>query len=167
MSKRLIAMLFGVLAIAVIAAGCGSSSSSSSSEESTSSLTKAEFIKQGDAICAKANKENEAEFEEFAKEHNLNENKEPSKAVQEEIVTGIFAPSISGQLEDIRALGAPEGEEEQVDEILETVEGEVEEVEEEPTVLFEAEEEGTSPFAEGNKMASEYGFKVCGQEEGE
>jgi len=161
-SKRLIAVLFGVLAIAVIAAGCGSSSSSS--EPSTSSLTKAEFIKQGDAICAKAEKENEAEFEEFAKENGLSENKEPSKAVQEELATSILLPSVSGQLEDIRALGAPSGEEEQVDEIIETVEGEVEEAEEEPTVLFEAEEEGKSPFAAGNKMAREYGFTVCGQE---
>ena len=161
MSKRLIAMLFGVLAIAVIAAGCGSSSS----EESTSSLTKAEFIKQGDAICAKGNKESEAEFEEFGEENGLSENKEPSKAVQEELVTSIVLPSVSGQLEDIRALGAPSGEEEQVDEIIETVEGEVEEAEAEPALFFEAEEEGKSPFVEGNKMAREYGFKVCGQEE--
>jgi hypothetical protein len=161
LSKRLIAMLFGVLAIAVIAAGCGSSSS----EESTSSLTKAEFIKRGDAICAKANKENEAEFEEFAKEHNLSKNKEPSEAVQEEVATTVLLPSVSKQLEDIRALGAPSGEEEQVDEILETVEGEVEEGEEEPSSLLGAEEEEeVSPFAEGNKMAREYGFKVCGQE---
>lgn len=160
MSKRLIVALFGVLAIAVVIAGCGSSSN----EESTSSLTKAEFIKQGDAICQKANDQNEGEFEAFAKENGISESKAPTEAQEEEIATGILLPSISGQLEGIRALGAPEGEEEQVNEILETVEGEVEEAEAEPAVLFEEEKGAESPFAEGNKMAREYGFKVCGQE---
>ena len=50
MSKRLIAMLAGVMAIAIVAAGCGSSSDST---PTPFVLTKAEFIKQGDAICAK------------------------------------------------------------------------------------------------------------------
>jgi hypothetical protein len=161
LSKRLIAALFGVLAIAVVVAGCGSSSSS---EENTSSLTKAEFIKKGDAICTAANKENEVEFEAFATENNLSESKEPSEAQKEEIATNILLPSISGQVEEIRSLGAPEGEEEQVNEILETVEEEVEEAEAEPAVLFEEEEGAESPFTEGNKLAREYGFKVCGQE---
>ncbi len=161
MSKRLAALLFGALAIAVVVAGCGSSSN-----ESSSSITKAELIKKGDAICAKAEKKNEGEFEEFAEENGLSEKKEPTEAQNEEIATSILLPSVSGQLEDIRALGAPEGEEEQVDEILETVEGEVEEAEAEPSLLFEAEEEkgGESPFASGNRMAREYGFKVCGSE---
>jgi hypothetical protein len=161
LSKRLIAMLFGVLAIAVIAAGCGSSSDNSSSEESTSSITKAELIKQGDAICAKGNKEGEAEFEEYAEENGLSENKEPTEAQKEELATNILLPSVSGQIEEIRALGAPSGEEEEVSEILDTVEEEIEEGEAEPAGLFESGE----PFAEGNKLAREYGFKVCGQEE--
>jgi hypothetical protein len=153
-------MLFGVLAIAVIAAGCGSSSDSSSSEESTASITKAELIKQGDAICTRYEKENEAEFEEFAEENGLSENKEPTEAQKEELATSILLPSVSGQIEAIRALGAPSGEEEKVSEILDTVEEEVEEGEAEPSVLFEEE----AAFAEGNELAREYGFKVCGQE---
>jgi hypothetical protein len=158
-------MLFGVLAIAVIAAGCGSSSDSSSSEESTSSISKAELIKQGDAICAKSEKENEAEFEEFVEENGLSENKEPTEAQKEELATSILLPSVSSQIEGIRALGAPSGEEEEVSEILDTVQEEIEEGEAEPSSLFEAEEEGASPFAEGNELAREYGFKICGQEE--
>jgi hypothetical protein len=154
-------MLFGVLAIAVIAAGCGSSSDNSSSEESTASITKAELIKQGDAICATSEKEAEAEFEEFGEENGISESKEPTEAQKEELATSILLPSVSSQIEEIRALGAPSGEEEEVSEILDTVEEEVEEGEAEPAALFESGE----PFAEGNKMAREYGFKVCGQEE--
>lgn len=40
-------------ALAVLMTGCGSSSGST---ESTSSLTKAQFLKQGNAICARAAK---------------------------------------------------------------------------------------------------------------
>ena len=55
MSKRLIALLAGVMAIAIIAAGCGSSSDDST-DTTVVVLTKTEFIKQGDAICAKGGK---------------------------------------------------------------------------------------------------------------
>jgi hypothetical protein len=145
-------MLFGVLAIGVIAAGCGSSS------DSTSSLTKAEFIKQADAICTAGNKSDEAEFEAYAKENGL-ENKEPSDAQKEELVTDVVLPSISKQGEEISALGAPSGEEDQVNAIVDGIEGAVEEAEGDPSVVLS----GPGPFKEVDKLAKDYGLTVCGQ----
>jgi hypothetical protein len=158
LSKRLIAMLAGVVAIAVVAAGCGSSSDST---ESTASLTKAEFIKQGDAICKKGNKEIEEGFESFAKENNLPQHKEPTKAQGKELVETVIVPEIKAQAEGIRALGTPSGDEAQVSAMLDSLDEGIEEAEEDPEALFAAK---SDPFASANKQAKEYGLKVCGQE---
>jgi hypothetical protein len=158
LSKRLIAMLAGVVAIAVVAAGCGSSDNSS---ESTASLTKAEFIKQGDAICKKGNKEIEEGFESFAKENNLPQGKEPTKAQGRELVETVLVPDIKAQAEGIRALGTPSGDEAEISAMLDSLDEGIEEAEKDPEALFTAK---SDPFASANKQAKEYGLKVCGQE---
>lgn len=154
MSTRLIALLAGVVAIAIVAAGCGSSSDST---ETTAALSKAEFIKQGDAICTKGNESIDTEANEFAKENNVNTNK-PTKAQQEEVITDVVAPEVRKEGEEIAALGAPSGDEAEVEAIVAAVEGGADELEEEPSLLVE----GKNPLAKGSKLAGSYGFKVCG-----
>lgn len=160
MNKTLIGALAGLVVLAVVVAGCGSSSEDSSSTSSTASLSKAEFLKQGNAICKEGNESINAEFEEFSKENNLSESEEPPKAVQEEAIEQILIPSINGQIEDIRALGTPEGDEGELEEVFTAEEEVVEEAEAEPTSLFET----TTAQKEANKLAREYGLTVCGEE---
>jgi uncharacterized protein with von Willebrand factor type A (vWA) domain len=155
--SKLIAVLAALAAIMLIVAGCGGGDDSSSD---SSSITKAQFIKQADAICENGNKENEAEFEEFAKEHNLSEKKEPSKAQQEEAISEIVAPGVQKQIEEIDALGAPKGDEGKIEAMIAAVEEGVEEIEENPASLTE----GKNPLAKGSKLAKEYGLKTCGEE---
>ena len=165
MSKRLIAMLAGVVAVAIVAAGCGSSSdtttsgSSSDTTETAAALSKAEFIKQGDAICAKGNKSIETEANEFAEENNVNTEK-PTKAQKEEVISEVVAPDLLKQGEEIGELGAPSGDEAEVEAIVAAVEGGAEELEENPSLLIG----GKNPLSKGAKLAGSYGFKVCGQE---
>jgi hypothetical protein len=156
LSKRLIAMLAGVVAIAAIVAGCGSSDSSS-----TAPLTKAQFISQGDAICKKGDKEIEAGFESFAKENNIPKNQEPSKAQGKELVETVLVPSIKSQSEEIRALESPGSGEAEVSAMLDSLDKGVAEAEEDPEALFEPK---SDPFGPANEKAVQYGFKVCGQE---
>jgi basic membrane lipoprotein Med (substrate-binding protein (PBP1-ABC) superfamily) len=155
--SKLIAVLAAAAAILLIVAGCGGGSDSSSE---SSSITKAQFIKQADAICAKGNKENEAEFEKFAKEKGLSEKKEPTKAQQEEAISEIVGPGVQKQIEEIDALGAPEGDEGKIEAMIDAVEEGVEEIEENPAALVE----GKNPLAKGSKLAKEYGLKTCGEE---
>ena len=155
MSKGLIATLVGVAAIAAIVTGCGSS------DDSTSSLTKAQFIAQADAICKTGNAEIESGFEAFAKENSLKENEEPSKAQQVEIAETILVPNVKNQGDEIRALEAPSGDEDEISAMLDALDEGVEEAEAEPEALFKAE---SDPFGPANKIAKEYGLKVCGQE---
>jgi hypothetical protein len=177
LSKRLITMLAGVLAIAIVAAGCGSSggdtsssgsSGSSGSSDSSSSdttattttaaLSKTEFIKQGDAICTKGSESIETEANEFAKENNVN-TKKPTKAQKEEVIVAVVAPDLRKQAEEIAELGTPSGEEAEVEAIVAAVEGAADELEETPSLLFASK----SPLSKASELSSKYGFKVCGQ----
>ena len=77
------------------------------------------------------------------------------------MVSQVVAPAIQRQAEEIDALGAPSGDEEEVEAIVEALEAGAEEAEEDPGTIVEGKTSG--PFAEANKLAGEYGFKVCGQ----
>lgn len=157
MSKLLTAAAAAAV-LAALVAGCGGGDETT---DETVTLTKVEFIKQGDAICQAGNKEIEEGFEEFAKENNLPENKEPSKEQGVELVETVLLPNIQQQGEELRELGAPEGDEEQVEEILDSLDEAVAEGEDDPESLFSGD---TDPFGKPNQMASDYGFKVCGEE---
>jgi hypothetical protein len=159
LNKPVIGLLAALVALALIVAGCGSSS-----DETTASISKAEFTKQGNAICKAGNEETNEGFENFGKEHNL-QNKEPSEAQFEEISETVLIPSVSSQIKEVRALGAPEGEEGEVEEFLTHAEEALEEVEEEPSLISaEGKEE---PFYTVNKEAATLGLAACGGEEEE
>jgi hypothetical protein len=156
-SKRFIALLAALAALALVVAGCGSSGSST---ESTSSLTKAEFVKKGNAICAEGSKEINQGFEKFAKENGFSEKKQPSQAELEEAVETIVIPGIRKEIEGIRALGPPD---EEAEAVLDAAEEALEKGEENPSLL--AKEESAGPFAKVNKLSREYGLTKCGEEE--
>jgi hypothetical protein len=155
-------LLTGAMLVVLSAAGCGGGGGDTTGEAS-SSLTKAAFLKKGNAICAKGNEKVEAGFESFSKQHHLSQSREPSDAVQEEAAEEVLIPAITAQLEEIRALGTPKGDEGELEEILVGAEEAVEEGEEDPATLL-----GNEPgkFTEVNKMARRYGLTVCGEEGG-
>jgi hypothetical protein len=158
LSKRLIALLAGVMAMAIVAAGCGSSDDST---DTVVVLTKTEFIKQGDAICKKGSEQIEDEANAFAEENNIDTNK-PTKKEQEEVISGVLGPALQKQADEISALAAPDGDSEKVEAILAALESGAEELEDDPGSLLE--ESGTGPLDEANELANEFGFKQCGQE---
>jgi hypothetical protein len=162
LNKRLFALFACLVPFALLAAGCGSSDNTEST--ATTALTKAEFLKKGNAICANGNKEINEGFESFFEESNLKKNEEPSKAQKEEAAETIVIPAIRKDVESIRALGAPEGEEEQVEEILTAAEEALETLESEPAAAVS---ESNQAFVRVNKLSREYGLTVCGEEEEE
>jgi hypothetical protein len=157
LSKRLVALLAALAALALIVAGCGSGGGST---ETTSSLSKAEFVKKGNAICAEGNKEINEAFEEFVKERGLSKTKKPPKAVREEAVETVLIPKIKKQVESMRALGPPD---EEAEAFVNAAEEALEKGEEDPTQFLK--EESSGPFAKVNKLANEYGLTKCGEGE--
>ena len=77
MSKLLTAAVAAAV-LAALVAGCGGGGDTTTDE--TVTLTKAEFIKQGDAICKEGNEEIEAGFEKFAEENEIPKSGEPDKS---------------------------------------------------------------------------------------
>jgi aspartate oxidase len=159
LSKRLIALLAGVMAVAIVAAGCGSSSDDST--DTVVVLTKTEFIKQGDAICAKGGEALSEEAEDFADEHNVDTSK-PTKKQKEEVIETVVGPALQTQADELSELGAPDGEEDKVAAVIEALESGAEELEDDPGVLLE--NSGKGPLDEAKELAGEFGFKDCGQE---
>lgn len=155
MSKRLTALLLGVASLAVLVAACGGGGDSSGGEV----LTKAEFIKQGDEICKQGEARLAEEATKYAEENEV-DTENPTKAQQEGVLSEVVGPALLRQAEEIGELGAPSGDEEQAEEIVESLEKGAREIEDNPALL----REGTNPIEDASQLAKEYGFKACGRE---
>ena len=140
---KLITCLVLVAASALLAA-CGGDDESSSEP-----LTKAEFLTQGNAICAEANKEIGAAIEEIPSE--------PDEAQLESFTSDTFVPNIQGQLDDLGDLGPPEGDEEKVDAIIGSAQEALDKVEDDPSLLLSNDD----PFNESYDLAENYGLEEC------
>lgn len=182
MRLKLVFSLLAVLAIVVLGAGCGSSDSSGTGSESGSTsagstdgmtqggdgttenasgkspsgkpLTKAEFIKEGDAICG----EIPAEYEKLRQE--LLKGPEKSKASTAKVNEVAAVPPIFTAVESFEELTPPKGEEAKAEEIIDALEAAGKGLEKEPNAPLVGPE---SPYAEFVKLTTAYGFKFCNQ----
>lgn len=143
-----VVIVIGVLALAAIGAGCGDD------ESSADAPTKAEFIEQGDAACQEANDEGQKALVAFLKKYD----QKPGKAQQEEAVETIIVPLVDAQIEALDELDPPDGDEDQVDAIVASLEDVRTEAEENPADTATT----YAPFTKSKKLATEYGFENCG-----
>lgn len=137
--------LLALALLALFAIGCGSSDSSDSSSEA---LSKADYIEQGNAICDKGN----AELAAAAKEIGSN----PSKAQIESYATDTLIPNLEDQAAALRALGAPEGDQETVDAIYTALDDGIAATKDDPSVVV-----SDDPFSKANDLAAAYGLSAC------
>ena len=153
MRSRLLALL-GVLAVTV-AVGCGDDDEESTTEAAP---TKEGFIAEADQICTEGDEEiSQAEQEVLGQGR-------PSPQEQEEFLTGTVVPSIQDQIDGIRGLTPPEGDEQQIAEFLDTAQSALDEVEQNPELILQGEEGSAGdPFAETAQLGEQYGFEVCAQ----
>jgi hypothetical protein len=171
--RKLWTALFAVMAIAALVAGCGGGSDSTSSgggntdAESTESEssggaapTKAVFIKEADEVCATADAALNKEISDYAKENDISIEKEPTEDQQIEIYEEVVLPNVGQQGEDLAALTPPEGDEETIEAITDSLTSGVEEAEADPQQLVE----GKNPLEDASKKATAYGLKTCGNE---
>jgi hypothetical protein len=145
--------LMAVLVAGVSVAGCGSSNSTT---ETTATITKAEFVAKGNAVCAKGEKAQEAEITAYIKKHGL-EKQKPTKAQNAELVKTVLVPNIQSQIDGVKALGAPSGEEQQVNSALELSQQTLEKIEANPELAFGK----GDPFAAAGKQLHALGLKEC------
>lgn len=143
---------------ALVVSGCGGGNPSTArSTAAEGSLTKAELIAKGDAICAETDKIQEQRMAAYGKH-------EPdymrSKPAFYRMIEAAGLPPVQIEIEKLRALGAPEGEEAKVNAILSGFQKAERAAEADPRFAMGVTE---GPFVASAKLARAYGFKACSE----
>jgi hypothetical protein len=146
---QLILLALALALFGLTVAGCGGGDDSS--------LTKAEFIKQADAVCLAAEKEKQDGLEAFLEESGTGPGKPLTPKQQEEMATDAILPPLRTEADELNELDVPDGEEERVTPILEGFDETLKSLEADP----EAAATESDPFGKVAKLAGEYGFKTC------
>jgi hypothetical protein len=140
-----------VLVMGLVLVACGSDSSSTDTTGTATALSKSEFLKQGNAICAKGNKAtNQLVNQTFTN------GQKPTQAQLQQFTTQVV-PIVQGQIDGLRALGAPSGEEQQVNKILDDAQSALDKVQNDPSQFLNGD-----PFKQANQEAKAYGLTACG-----
>jgi hypothetical protein len=153
-NKRLIAGTTAGLAIALSAVGCGGGD-----DGATASISKAEFVKQANGICAKTQQQLESEFAAYVQSQAGREPQgEDAVAARVDVAKTILIPAKQQEVEEFRALGAPAGDKGQADAIIEAMEEGVQKSQQAPaaTVI-----DSTKAFGRSEALADEYGLSQC------
>ena len=132
------------LAVGLMAAGCGSAGKTTST---TTALSKPEFLAQGNAICEQGNQTLTAAEKALGKQ--------PDEARFKAYVADTFAPAVQKQIDGIRALAAPSGDQANITNMLNVAQTELNQVKGNPAVLNE------KTFVSFAKLAHPYGLTAC------
>jgi hypothetical protein len=146
------AMLVGVAALAVLVVGCGGGDDSSSEE----TLTKAQYVNEATAICSQGGKETAKELSVYLKKNNL---AQPNEAQAGKAIEVVVLPAFRSQVEELSELQAPEGDEAQIESMLQSLETGLDDGADDPENFFK---QADSEFAKGVEMANKYGIEGCG-----
>jgi hypothetical protein len=153
--------LICLLTIAAIGVGCGSSDSDTASGDeglTTSSLSPAEYRKEADKICVKAVTERNAAFN-SGYEELVGKSGTLTKAQEEKVVKDATFPLMRTTVKELEELGAPSGDEAQIEGILASIEAGTDSIEAEPAGVLTTRD----PYEETKKLAYEYELPKCGQ----
>jgi hypothetical protein len=142
MNLRTYQILF--LVLAALLAGCGG--------EDEEALTKAQFVKQGDAICARQSKQKDAEL--IKGYESLEKN--AGRQAEAQLIADIALPPIAEMTEELADLGLPEGQQDEAEQFISEMETAISEVEEDPTRALT-----TEPFDKAKASAKRLGFTAC------
>lgn len=159
MVKHVAVLLGAVAVMAGIGSGCGGS-------EST--LTKAEFVKQANAICTQRNQEVFKRLSTWVEEQPNN----GAGMTQDELFAGavrqILLPAVESKINGIESLNAPPQGQHQVDSYLQGMKGALAAVEKQGSSSYVAMNDSIvgfeKPFASAHKSAHSYGMKACESE---
>ena len=146
MNKGAIGSIVGLaILVALLVVGCGGGSDET--------VTKSDFVRQGNAICGKWQQARGQAFRE------VNSKFKPpvTQAKREEAILFVLEP-YEDAIEGLKELDPPAGEEEEVEAIIDAMEEGFNQAKANPGTLVSS----SAPFSKGNKLTEEYGLKECG-----
>jgi hypothetical protein len=134
--------------VAAVILGCGSDSE-------TTSLTKAQFLKKANAICTNTSSQLSETFQRTAEETNGGQAgegvAEKRQAFGEEISAGVQT-----MMDELSELGAPAGDEQKIEEILDAYGRSSEQIEEDVALFLTG-----KALDKPDQLAAAYGIKGC------
>jgi hypothetical protein len=143
------------LVVAALLSGCGDDPDEGGFSPVVSDpLSKVEFLRQADEICFSTESRIEAAADDL-----VTGKKDPEPEEVEEIAIGIVVPALESEVSAIGALGAPEGDENEVQAILDSTQAGIDEINADPQALLDGPPES---LAEAEKLARAYGSQQCG-----
>jgi hypothetical protein len=161
MVKRTFFSLSLALTVVSLLPGCGGGKDASVSKAAeTGPLTKAEFIKEGDEICRKADVTQTREARAYRKEHEKELAKLAPIPAEEKLIVAITLPSIRQQMKELEALGAPKGEEKKLESFVAGIEAGLRRAAKNPYHV-EWEYPSQNPFLAVDEALTSYGFAYC------
>jgi len=148
--KRLSILLIALVAAAVFAVGCGDDDEAEG--VTTSSVSKAEHVKQTNKICT------DGDGKSFEKVQALQSDKQSNEKELAAKTTNILIQDSQTQHDEISELGAPEGSEDQVEAVLVAWQQGLDEAQ---SKGIESPEDFVGEFKQFDKLAKEYGLDSC------
>ncbi len=143
------------LAAAALVAGCGGDEEPDDFSPVVSEpLSKVEFLREADRICFSSEARIEAAADDLVTARG-----DPDPAEVERIAIALVVPALEAEVTAIRALGAPPGDEEQVDAILAATEDGIAAIEADPRGLLDG---IPAPLRRAQRLAEAYGSQQCG-----
>lgn len=156
MHLRPIALPALTLTLVALVAGCGGGSG----DTSTVAVSMAQFVKSADAICEKATEKVGSDLGVYLKKKHFSIGANPTNAQATGLVNDVLAPDVEKEVDELRALGAPSGDEDEVEAIVVAVEGGLERARKSPKAVVQGE---LDLFGEASELARNYGLKACGE----
>jgi hypothetical protein len=139
----------------VAAAGCGGEDGPETFPAGVSQpIAKVEFLAEADRICGSTNARVEA-----AADGLVATGDQPPPAEVRRVVRNVVVPALEVEVRAIRSLGAPSGDEAQVEAILAATEEGIAQVETDPVAVLD----GPPPaLRRAGRLARAYGSRECG-----
>lgn len=139
--------IVGLLLLGSVVAGCGKDEQPAAPEAPP--LTKAQLIKQGDALCRATAKRIDKASRQLGEDS--------TRAEVRRFMRRTVLPELEQQLSALRALTPPRKDAPQIDAMLDAAAEGIEKARKDPIGVLT----GKDVFAKANRIASRYGFKVC------
>jgi len=152
MGRRSIGVLVAGGLLAAVGASCGGDEDGVAS----ASPAKSVYVKKANSICQKTYAQTKEKYSDFVKDRGEEAFEDP-KAV-EEFVDTVIIPRREQMVEKLLGLGSPEGDERQIEEVIEAYEEGIDVAGEDPELAATS---TFGVFARANDLAQDYGLEEC------
>lgn len=135
--------------VAGLASGCGGDDDSTATADT---ISKAEFVKQAEALCEARGKEVQTQAARI-----LADTKKPQKVQARKMSTQVAIPAFEREIRELEELGAPAGEKQQLDAVIDEIQETVNRFKKSPDTF------AIYPYRHSEQAAAAYGIPSCGK----